>query len=380
MYNRTLSTCLVVIFLVTILAACASAATPAPAATLAPGEVTVAPQPTEMPLCPDEWPEPELCQEDMALGDLTPLQFTEPQQEGDIWFSEAAYTNPQSESFSIRAIGASEQGIREYVGYSLFSINASELSNELIELDKGVLSDTMRRSWNSSAPPQYQLSESASKNVIVSKVADANRWRITDKTADHTMEYLVVLNVSGEVSVYAFEDPVRACFDLMYKDCRVDSKPEDYVESEEQIKGDDVVVWIQPQIDSSQEASQEASFFDYVIDPKISPRVTHYYPTKTGTKAYVGISVKDGSGSVRAGLCQGTSTNLIDYKDVDKLATPSATIQNNYGTSVRYSAAVKGLGTRNRYRISNRSGWVGWYADYYATSGWGKKVTCTLPK
>ena len=89
-------------------------------------------------------------------------------------------------------------------------------------------------------------------------------------------------------------EPVRACFDMIVRtDCSAAAIGLDEKVPEEQLKGDDVAIWIQPQV---KEKFEVAFFLTYVIDPRISGGVTHYYPKKTGTRAFVGIAVKRARG------------------------------------------------------------------------------------
>jgi hypothetical protein len=174
------------------------------------------------------------------------------------------------------------------------------------------------------------------------------------------------------------KEPVLACFDMIVRtDCSAAAIELEEMVPEEQLKGDDVAIWIQPQV---KEGFEEAFFLTYVMDPRISGGVTHYYSKKTGTRAYVGVAVKraaGGEGSVSAGLCR-NSTVPLKTTTVTAGATESGSVQDEpkTGKSYPYTAGVRGVDSLSRYRISNTAGWVGWYAGYYDTSGWSTTPTC----
>lgn len=364
MYKCELSICGIGLVLLMVLGACAAPASPASDAAPAAEAPAASSQDEALPSCPDELPEPELCRADMATSELTPLDFSLPQAEDGYWFARAAYENRNGEAFAIEVIGASEQGTMEYVGYlPLLVIGDSD--RFLPDLDQGVLSQDFQIKWNESAPAEYQLSDVASVSVI----SLSTRWQIGDQ------DKVYVASVSaGMLSIYVYDSPILACFDLVVNTgCTISDEPQAEF-TIESLTDNDVAVWISPQ-DANGDIG--ALVFDYVIDPRISQNTTHYYPKKTGTQSYVYISVQDGAGSVKAGLCRNTSVPLPDkIVIVDKNGSTSNTIAYPTGSSAAFTSGVKGVGVLNRYRISNRAGWVGWFADYYSTSGWGTTPTC----
>lgn len=364
MSRREFALWLVVIVSMVAIASCGGAQKP----TAGP---IVQPQP-----CPDERPVPSICDIEMDIASLRPLDFTEPQQDtkGEFWLSTAIFTNTQNYSFSVAVTGASEQFTREYLGWLyLFRIDDSE--RWLTDLNSGNLPENLlnlQTLWNFSAPREYLLSEA----ITVSVQEKGTKWQIVDQKAQK--EYLVTKS-NGPLDIYLRDQPVRVCFDLLLiKDCVVDAPPEIELPTGPP-KGNDVVIWIQPIIAKDYKG---AAFFDYVIDPKIKNNGNHYYSTNAKFKnAYVSIAVRKkrgGSGAVGIALC-GDSRTPIAYKEVDQDGTDTYEISHKGNHATQYAAGVQSLKPVSYYRISKKSGSAGWFAEYGATKGWGTQPTCNIP-
>lgn len=125
-----------------------------------------------------------------------------------------------------------------------------------------------------------------------------------------------------------------------------------------------------------------------VIDPTVKQGATHHYKEKNAQAAYVNVSVSgpQGAGSVKARLCKHPTNNQTMYLwnnvvDKDPNTATQETVSYTHTSSpntVQYDLGVRG-NLEGTYRLSQCTGYAGWYAGYNDVAPSDSARCCTPP-
>jgi hypothetical protein len=153
----------------------------------------------------------------------------------------------------------------------------------------------------------------------------------------------------------------------------------------EELRDTDPAEWRDRLMEFSPAAKQDGRddvpyVIDGVFDPRVTGQATHQYVEKWANKVWAKVSSIEGT--VKAGLCRGTTSNkpfeLTNVHNVTVNVPVSGYLDDSQSSSYWYDLAVRG-NPSGRYRVANKYGYAGWYRDYWLDPLPGSTHTCSIP-
>lgn len=337
MYRR-----LVLMLMVLILAACAPVApTAVPAsletATFTPLETAApAPLPTEQPSSP--WDDPyekvpaDLCSRDkepigQPIFDAAVSEPYEGEQVTEVWVQHGLFANDQGELFRMDVIGFTKAAVESYTQGVKVCLDQI-FTGEVTTVEPG-------------EPALDQPSKEFGMNPE---------------------------DISVEVYLVGFFDPAKLSGDEVIKKI-LELPAQQWADKLKEME-------LLPDQARPKEFEQDY-VIDFMIDPTANNSGTHHYPERSGTKAWVNVSVAGGGGSVKGKLCRnGVSVDTTTVTKGGALESDTLS-HNNWGIRATYDLGIKG-NSNGTYRLSGRLGWSGWSVSYLSDAPVGS-LQCCIP-